>query len=174
MAGKGGMLEKMNIQPSTNFRRGIRFEGLKFTMGDFVLSCAQASSLAGSKQFIGVIAEVEYLPISSLSMARPILEVKILSRMFFNLSDQVPWLRFSPSDALNFLPCFTNPLPCLKKECLQEFVNILSSTMTRLEGYVDGTFYKVPDQYSHFGLADRFSAGHAAVLYVLICKALAK
>ena len=75
LPGKGGMLEKMGVQPPANFRRGIRFEGMKFAMGDFVLSCAQASSLGGSKQFIGVIAEVEYTPIRSISKAKPILEV---------------------------------------------------------------------------------------------------
>ena len=44
-------------------------------MGDFVLSCAQASSLGGSKRFIGVIADVEYTPVSSIPLAKPILEV---------------------------------------------------------------------------------------------------
>ena len=75
MAGKGGMLEKMSIQTAATFRRGIRFEGMKFAIGDFVLSCAQASSLGGSKHFIGVIAEVEYSPNSSIQLAKPILEV---------------------------------------------------------------------------------------------------
>ena len=75
LPGNGGMLEKVGVQPPAHFRRGIRFEGLKFAMGDFILSCAQASSLGGSKQFIGVIAEVEYTPICSMSMGKPILEV---------------------------------------------------------------------------------------------------
>ena len=69
------MLEKLNVQPATAFKRGIRFEGLKFALGDFVLSCAQASSLGGSKHFIGVVAEVEYLPTSSITAAKPVLDV---------------------------------------------------------------------------------------------------
>lgn len=46
--------------------------------------------------------------------------------------------------------------------------------MRGLEGYTDGDFYKVPDHYSHFGLSDRYTQEHAAVQYILICKALAK
>lgn len=68
----------MNLQANTNFRRGIRFEGFHFALGDFVLSCAQARSLGGSKQFIGVVAEVEYLPLTSIPVAKPILEVCFL------------------------------------------------------------------------------------------------
>ena len=75
LTGKGGLLEKMNIQASSNFRRGVRFEGLKYSCGDFVVSCAQASSLGGAKQFIGSVADVEYLPVSDVTVAKPILEV---------------------------------------------------------------------------------------------------
>lgn len=129
LAGKGGLLEKMGIQPAANFRRGIRFEGLKFAAGDFLLSVAQASNLGGSKQFMGVVAEVEYIPVCSIAMAKPILE---------------------------------------------EFLNILASSMRKLDGYVEGTFYKIPDQFSHFKLCDQFSHEHAAVQYILLCKALSK
>lgn len=87
LAGKGGFLEKMNVQPAATFKRGIKFEGLRFAMGDFLFSCAQASSLGGSKHFIGVVAEVEYLPMSSMAASKPIMEVNPVPMAFYLQSD---------------------------------------------------------------------------------------
>lgn len=47
--------------------------------------------------------------------------------------------------------------------------------MKKVDGYVDGSFYKIPDQYSHFKLSsEQYSAEHAAVQYIMICRALSK
>ena len=100
LAGKGGLLEKMGIQPAANFRRGIRFEGLKFAAGDFLLSVAQASNLGGSKQFMGVVAEVEYIPVCSIAMAKPILEVCLFPNTI------------QGSDMYEPIACFPHTLIC--------------------------------------------------------------
>ena len=57
---------------------------------------------------------------------------------------------------------------------MQEFLNIFVSTIKKSEAYTDGDFYIVPDHFSHFGLSDNFDQEHAAVQYILMCKALAK
>jgi hypothetical protein len=75
MAGKGGILDKLGLQITTPARRGIRFEGVKFAMGDFILSCSQAMGVGGTKQFLGVVLEVEYLPLPNSTVANPVLDV---------------------------------------------------------------------------------------------------
>jgi hypothetical protein len=81
LSGKGGILEKLGLQAIAPSRRGIRFEGLKFAMGDFILSCAQATGLGGGKQFLGVVLEVEYLPLLNSTVASPVLDVSSYNQL---------------------------------------------------------------------------------------------
>jgi len=74
MSGKGSILAKLDLQVIAPARRGIRFEGIKFAIGDFILSCAQAMGVGGGKQFLGVVLEVEYLPLPSSTVATPVLD----------------------------------------------------------------------------------------------------
>lgn len=77
LVGKGALLEKIGMGGgSTVGKRGIQFEGLKYVLGDFVVYIAQASNISGNREFLGVVAEVEYLPLASLSIAAPVLEVQ--------------------------------------------------------------------------------------------------
>ena len=69
-------MERLGFQASAGgIKRGIRFDGVKYVLGDFALFVAQASSTTGSKDFMGVVAEVEYKPLQSIKKAQPILEV---------------------------------------------------------------------------------------------------
>ena len=69
-------MERLGFQASAGgIKRGIRFDGVKYVLGDFALFVAQASSTTGSKEFMGVVAEVEYKPLQSIKKAQPILEV---------------------------------------------------------------------------------------------------
>ena len=78
LTGKGSLLEKLGMQTAAAaFRRGIQFEGVKFVLGDFVLFVAQATNIAGSKEFLGVVAELEYSPLPNFDVAQPVLEVCI-------------------------------------------------------------------------------------------------
>ena len=69
-------MERLGFQASAGgIKRGVRFDGVKYVSGDFALFVAQASSTTGSKEFMGVVAEVEYKPLQSIKKAQPILEV---------------------------------------------------------------------------------------------------
>ena len=60
-------MERLGFQASAGgIKRGVRFDGVKYVSGDFALFVAQASSTTGSKEFMGVVAEVEYKPLQSI------------------------------------------------------------------------------------------------------------
>lgn len=75
LVGKGSLLEKLGVQAGS-MRRGIQFEGAKYTLGDFTLFVGQATNMAGSKEFLGVVTEVEYLPLHNVDVAQPMLQVR--------------------------------------------------------------------------------------------------
>lgn len=106
LSGKGGILEKLGLQASAPSRRGIRFEGLKFAMGDFILSCAQATGLGGGKQLLGVVLEVEYLPLLNLTVANPALDVSSLNHFptvcSYVVSHIVDWFAICFLEASSF------------------------------------------------------------------------
>lgn len=74
LVSKGGLLERLGLQPSGGPRRGVQFEGSKYTLGDFKLFIGQATNFSGSREFLSVVAEIEYLPLSSTAAAQSVLK----------------------------------------------------------------------------------------------------
>ena len=72
---KGGLLERLGLQSNATQRRGTRFEGIRFSMYDFAAYVAQVTELSGSREFLGILVEVEYLPVQSSVVAAPVLKV---------------------------------------------------------------------------------------------------
>lgn len=78
VAEKGGLLERLGYQTNTAQKRGVRFEGIRFSLYDFSAYIAQATDSGGSREFLGIIVETEYLPIRSINTAQHVLKVSNL------------------------------------------------------------------------------------------------
>ena len=70
------MAEQLGFQMNSPQRTGIKFEGIRFSMWDVAMYVAQATDLGGSREFLGIAVEIEYLPVRSQRVAEKVLTVR--------------------------------------------------------------------------------------------------